>query len=116
MLKHRLIFGPIMIAGLLALLYADERMDMIDLSGTFLGNLFDRATLPRGLPMLAFIWALIWLGSIEISRIFNAKRVPTKPWIVGLAGTVGSTLIYAMPNRLDSQMTMAIFTTLIIVM
>lgn len=113
MLKHRLIFGPLMIAGLLLVLYLDNRLDRLDLTGTpWQGLLADRTYLPAGLLMLALFLALIPLAARELSAIFQAKGIPANSAMVAASGLVGCVLLYAVPTSLDSQSAIALFGTL----
>lgn len=110
MLKYRLVFGPLMIAGLLALFYLDDWLDQIDLTGTVWQDLFlGRTYLPAGLLMFSAIVATIILASRELCRIFHAENVDASPFMVGLSGTIGCILLYLIPYTMDSQQTVAIY-------
>lgn len=115
MLRYRLIFGSIMMAALVGVFYFDDQLDQINIRGTWLGQLFpNRSYLPAGLLLLASFMVLIALGSKELCAIFRAKGVPANPVMVAMAGIVGLMLIYTLPHTLDSQTTMAIFASLMV--
>jgi phosphatidate cytidylyltransferase len=114
MLKYRLIFGPIMIAVFLGLCWLDNRLDQINIDGTFLQPLFaGRATLPAGLVMLLVFIALIPVATRELCAIFRAKNIPADYFMVTLSGISGLLLMYAIPYKLDGQTTLAIVTSVI---
>lgn len=115
MLKYRLVFGPIMIAALLAVLYVDDWLDQVNLDGTIWQDLFlGRTYLPAGLPMLALILVIIALASRELCRIFWAENVQASPFMVGLSGIIGCVLVYIIPYRMDSQQTIAIYASFMV--
>ena len=117
MLKLRLIFGPVMIAALVALFYFDNWLDQLSLQGTSLASLFlGRAYLPAGLPMLVAFLMVIPLAARELVAIFHAKGIEADPKMVTLSGVIGCSLLYVVPSKLDSQKTMAVFATVVVVL
>lgn len=117
MLKLRLIFGPMMIAAMLALFYFDNSLDQLDLTGTVFERLFaGRAYLPAGLLMLLAFLLLIPLLARELVQIFHAKGIHANPVMITASGMIGCTLLYAVPHKLNSQNTMAIFATVLVVL
>ncbi len=112
MLKHRLIFGPLMIAVGLLLFYLDERLDRLDLTGTaaqaWLGG---RPHLPAGLLLLTLFLMIIPLAAAELRRIFLAVHIPVHLTSLWLSGTLGCLLVYILPHHLASQSTLAIYAT-----
>lgn len=115
MLRYRLIFGSLMIAALLGLFYLDNRLDQINLTGTFAQRVFlGRTYLPAGLLMLGFVVVLIGLGSRELCRIFHAEQIDADPAMIWLSGTIGCVLIYILPYTLDSQVTIAIYASFMV--
>lgn len=116
MLRNRLIFGPLMIALLIGVFYVDNRLDQVSLSGTiFQPIFFGRAYLPAGLVLLACIITLIGVGAGELCHIFRAKEIEASRAMVWLSGTIGALLIYSIPDSLDSQTTVAIYATAMVV-
>lgn len=117
MLKYRLIFGPMMIAALVAIFYLDDRLDRVILTGTVWQDIFlGRTYLPAGLLLLAAFFVLIALGAGELCAIFVAKGIPGDRLMLTLAGFAGCGMMYAVPRSLDSRTTMAVFATLMIVL
>lgn len=109
MLKFRVIFGTLMIAGLAGLMYLDERLDQVRLDGTVWQKVFcGRTYLPAGLAMLGAFLGLIAVGTRELVRIFRAKGIYAHSWLVAGAGMAGCLAMYAMPMRLDGQTTAAV--------
>lgn len=113
MLKYRLIFGPIMIASLLGLLYIDNHIDRLDISGTWAQPLFlGRSDLPAGLLLLLLLAGAIVLTCRELCVIFKAKGIDVSPVMVSVSALTGCVLIYILPHRLDSQTTIAIYASI----
>lgn len=114
MLKHRLIFGPLMILGLVALFCVDNFLDHVNLEGTPLQAVFlGRKYPPAGLALLIFFLCVIPLATRELVAIFRAKGIAADPGMVALSAMSGCLLIYAIPVDLDSQATIAIFASII---
>ncbi len=112
MLKHRLIFGPIMIAALIGVVIADALLDSVDLTDSPLQDLFlGRTYLPAGLLMLLCFAALVVLGSRELCVIFRAKAVIIDTPVIILSGLLGLVLFFAIPHGLGSQTAVAIYGT-----
>ena len=110
MLKYRLIFGPIMIAGLLGIVLLDSVLDKVDLTGTPLQSLFlGRTYLPSGILMLLCFAVLIVLGARELCHIFRAKGVQIDTPVIMLSGLLGLGLFYAIPHGLETQTAIAIY-------
>jgi len=114
MLKYRLIFGPIMILALLAILLADGYLDQVDLTGTHFARILGRTYLPSGLLLFALIVVLMGFAAREMCHMFRAKAVPVHTTMIAVAGVVGCTLIYLVPYDTDSQTTMAVVATLFV--
>lgn len=112
MLRYRLIFGPIMVLLLAGVIYLDNRVDQIPLQDTAMQQwLQGRAYLPAGLVMLGLFLALIPFGARELCVIFRAKGIEADRLMLTLAGMLGCSIIYIMPARIDSQLSVAILTT-----
>ena len=116
MLKHRLTFGPLMIAALLGLFWLDDRMDHWDISGTWAQTVFmGRTYLPSGLLMLAAMLALIGVISRELCVIFQAKGIRAQRTIVTVAGMLGALMIYSIPQASTSRTAIAVIATMLVV-
>jgi len=83
MLKYRLIFGPIMIALLVALLWADQAFG-------------DAGHWPGLLILLIMILPGIRVAAAELTLLFKAKGVQTGPQILTLVGALGCIEVYAL--------------------
>lgn len=115
MLKYRLIFGPLLIAGLLAVFFVDDLLDRVSLEGTWLQDVFlGRTYLPAGLLMLVATLGLITVATHELNQIFRAKQVEAHGFVLWLAGMLGCLLIYVMPHDLSSQTTMAVYASFMV--
>lgn len=114
MLRYRLIFGPMMIVGLLVLLWLDERIGEIPLSGTWYAQVTGRPDLPPGVLMLMLFLVGILLGGRELCRIFHAENVEADEFMVTLAAAIGCLLIYALPMRLEPVSALAIYASFMV--
>ncbi len=110
MLKYRLIFGPIMIVGLLGIVVLDSVLDKLDLTDTPLQTLFlGRTYPPSGMLMLALCAVLVVLGARELCHIFRAKGVVIDTPVIMLSGLLGLILFYSIPHGLETQTAIAIY-------
>jgi len=114
MLRDRLIFGPLMIAALLALGFVDDRLDRVAVTGPLFRTLLGRDYLPAGLILLALFILLIILGARELAAIFRAKNIDTSSRILAMAGIGGCTMLYWMPPTLAGPQAAALFATLFV--
>lgn len=115
MLRQRLIFGSLMIVGLLVVLYLDAWLDQVSLAGTFWQSLFlGRAYLPAGLILVGLTWVLILLATPEIVTLFRAKGIEPSPVMIAISGLIGCSLIYIIPSQTQSPQTLALYATLIV--
>jgi len=114
MLRYRMVFGVLMVVGLLAVIAVDRWLDTVSIEGTFLQSLFmGRAYPPPGLLLLALFYAVILFGSVELSRILRRKNVQVDWRLIAIGGIGSCTLMYVVPDHFDGQISMASFTTLI---
>jgi phosphatidate cytidylyltransferase len=80
MLKYRLILGPILIIGILGLMFLDEYLGIIQIeTGIFI---------PPGLPLYAFFVLTILAGAKELTAIAAAKNIEINTTL-----TISSTLL-----------------------
>ena len=99
-----------MIALLLGTLTLDNRIDRIDIRGTFLQPIMlGRIDLPAGLLMLVLLLAIIALTCRELCAIYRAKGLEVSQLMITLASMIGCVLFYILPHKLDSQTTIAIY-------
>ena len=99
MLRHRLVFGSIMILAVLTLFYLDDRLDRLDLSGTFVQSLLGgRNQLPSGVLFLALILAIVVAATQELAKLFRVKGVRVDVLMMTLASTSGCSLFYVFAN------------------
>ncbi|MCC5831043.1 MAG: phosphatidate cytidylyltransferase [Phycisphaeraceae bacterium] len=113
MLWQRLIFGSAMIVALVGLFSLDEQIDQIDISGTFLSQIFlGRTHLPAGLLMLGLFMVLVILAAREMQRIFLAKGVTVDWLLMSMAGLAGLLVMYAIPQGTNARDTLAITATI----
>src|SRR5690606_26035157 len=75
-----------------------------------------RNDLPAGLLMLGMFIGLILATSRELVGIFRAKDIEASFVVVSLAGIVGCVLIYILPYKLDSQTTIAIYASMMVLL
>lgn len=112
MLRYRLIAGPMMIAFLLGVVWLDNRLGSIDISGTFLETLFlGRSNLPAGLLLVGVMLLLALMTLRELSRMFEAKGVVLDRPTFHLAAICGILMVYLIPLSVNSQVTIAIYGT-----
>jgi hypothetical protein len=116
MLKHRLIFGPLMIVGLVLVFWLDNWLDQVNLGGTMIQSWTGRTYLPAGLLLLLLLLTLIVFAAGEMCEIFKRVGVEADRVVVTLSGVTGCLLMYGLPQRLTSRTTMAIFATLLVSM
>lgn len=82
MLKHRLIFGPIMIGYLLGTLWLDQWLQ-------------DAGHARAGIAILALlILPGIVLAAYELAQLFRAKGVPIDGRVLAAAGVAGCVVVY----------------------
>lgn len=113
MLRYRLISGPLMLLATAAILFFDNKLGQVNLSGTWVQTLFlGREYLPAGLLMLAVFILLIVLTSREVCTIMRAKGIDADPVLIAASGVAGCVLIYIIPMRVKSQEATAFVATL----
>ena len=111
MLKHRLLYGSLMIALLVGLLWVDSALDRVVLTGTPFESVFGRGYLPAGLLLLAILLTMVWFAGRELSNIFQRKGIETRTRYIFLPGAVGMLLMYATPQDVSARLALAIFAT-----
>lgn len=110
-LKYRLIFGPLLIITFLLLIWLDDQLDRVLLSG-WLRDLFGgREHLPRGLVLWIVFLAILPLAAREITAILSAKGLRTRLWLTTFASIAGMCAIYCVPAALSGHHANAILMT-----
>lgn len=116
MLKFRIIFGPIMIAVLLGLIYLDQRIGYVDVSGSVVESVLGVKTLPPGVVLFGVFGLLMIPGTLELSRVMRAKGVAAYPVVAipGAIAVLGSVYLQASAPWLATVMILIFFLTLVI--
>lgn len=74
MLRHRLLFGPLLILGILLGSWFDQWLDHKPATGWFT-ELTERATWPPGMVVLPVLCLLAVLGALELKKIYFAAGI-----------------------------------------
>jgi phosphatidate cytidylyltransferase len=98
-LKHRLITGPILIVALLLIVWLDDRLDSVRLTGFWQELFLGKAHPPRGLILFGLGLLVAPLAALELSAIFRANGIRTRAWLTSLAAMLGLVLSYSVPTR-----------------
>jgi len=114
MLKYRLIFGTLMVTGIVGLFALDDFLDEVVLTGWASDLMLGRSYPPAGLVLLFLVLLLVVLAAFELSRLFESNGVKTGPRMLAGSGIVGALLIYVVPFQLDSQATLAVYTSALV--
>ncbi len=88
MLKHRLTYGVLLIAALIAMLWADQWLQEV------LGY--------PALLLLPVAAIIVVLASHEVGGIFRAHGIPTPSWFLAVAALLGLAISAATPDDLGS--------------
>ena len=92
MLKHRLTFGPLLIAAILVLGWLDEFID-----GLPAPESFPKETMPPGVIVLIVLGFLGVMGAREVARILRAKSVMIHTWFAATASIFGILVVGLTP-------------------
>lgn len=103
MLKHRLTFGPILIAAIALLSWLDEYIDGLAAPG-----FFPKDTFPPGVIVAAVMLLLGIMGSREVARILRAKSVMVHTWFAAAVSVVGILVVGLTPSDLSGSTGFAI--------
>jgi phosphatidate cytidylyltransferase len=94
-LKYRLITGPLLIALMLGLVWLDDHVDRIELTG-FAQTLFaGRTHPPRGLVLFVIALVVAPLAARELTAIFRANGILSRTWLTATAAMLGLVLSYS---------------------
>ena len=113
MLKYRLIFGSLMIAGIVALVLADERLAAVRWSRE-LTEMFGRENPPPGLLFLAFTVGLIPFAVRELSGLLRNVGVPSHTWLASFVAIATCVSLYATPYRFNAPTGTAVIGTVLV--
>ncbi len=111
MLKYRLITGPILIALMLLIIWIDDRLDLLQLSGFWKDLFRGKDHPPKGLLLFIVALFIAPLAAIELCRIFEAQGIRTRHWLTGFAAALGVVLSYSIPMTTGAITSIAIIST-----
>lgn len=115
MLKYRLITGPILILVVVAVFWLDNVAGQFELQGWMQSLFVGRRTLPDGIVLFLAGLAIAALAGVELSGIFRAKQIMTRPWLTSLAAMLGLVVSYVVPAHTEAITAVAIVATGMIV-
>jgi phosphatidate cytidylyltransferase len=116
MLKYRLITGPVLIVVFLAIVWFDDRMDPVNLSG-FWSDLFrGESHPPQGLVLFVLSMLIAPIAANELSAIFRAQGLMANPRLTACAALLGLTLSYSLPAHMPATQAVAVFSSAMILM
>ncbi|MFG0285180.1 MAG: phosphatidate cytidylyltransferase [Phycisphaerales bacterium JB039] len=108
MLKHRLLMGPLLILGVLALAWGDELLDGIEASGAVAGP---DGTLPPGLLFFVAAAIISVLAARELAVILRSKGVHVSRRVMAIAAIGGLILTATTPAHKDGLYGLAVVNT-----
>jgi len=118
LLKHRLIFGPLLVILLLSVVVVDNWLDSVQLSncpGWVQRAFLNRADLPRGVAVFTFaVFVAVPLAARELSAIFAYQGIATRKTLTTVAAMLGVTLSYCIPNNTQAVDAIALLSTAMI--
>jgi len=116
MFRYRLIFGTIMVAGLMALIFADDRIGRINIGGTFLQPLLlDQSYLPAGVLVVGVFLVIAALGARELADLFIAKGVPADRTVMIISAMLGLATMYLTPRDAPGRLVLPLAMTPLVV-
>ena len=116
MLKYRLITGPLLIALILALVWVDDRLDQVALTGAWKSLFLQKELPPRGVLLFSFAFLVIApLAGWELASITRAQGIATRTWLTILAAMCGLIVSYSIPMNSEVVTAIAIMSTGMIV-
>ncbi len=114
-MKHRLITGPILIGVLLGLVWLDNQMDRVALTGSWRDLFLGRDHPPRGVVLFGLALAATAIAAVELTRIIKAQGIATNLVLTWTAAWVGLIASYSIPDGTSTTLTTAIVSTGLIV-
>lgn len=94
MLKHRLTFGPLLIAAILLFAWLDQWID-----GLTAPESFPRETLPPGIVVMMVLVLIGIMGAREVARILRAKSVMIHTWLAASVAVFGILVVGLTPSE-----------------
>ncbi len=111
-LKYRLIFGPLLILLLLAIVIVDDWLDTLHLSGFWQYLFRGKEHPPRGLALFAFaVCVAAPLAARELSAIFAHQGIATRKTLTTVAAILGLALSYCIPSSTPAVEAIALLST-----
>lgn len=111
MLKYRLITGPLLIIALLVIIYVDDHIDTVQLSGIWSDLFRGKDHPPRGILLFLLGLLVTPLAAGELCRIYRAQGIRTSRWLTAFAAALGIVLSYSIPMTTDVIIAIAIVST-----
>jgi len=103
-----------MIAAVLGIVWADEKLDTIRLTGVARDLFLGRDYPPAGLALLLAAIGIIIVGSRELSAMVRAGGLNCYPWLLSVGAIAGCVSIYATPMMLGAPTGVSIIATVLI--
>ncbi|MHC4993815.1 MAG: phosphatidate cytidylyltransferase [Planctomycetota bacterium] len=94
MLKHRLIFGPIMIACVLAVFWADNYLQTLAAPAFLQGVINEGPNFPPGVALCLLVLLIAPLPAAELSAMFEAKGIDVNATLVTASAVTAATALY----------------------
>jgi phosphatidate cytidylyltransferase len=123
MLRDRLLVGPLLIVGLLGLLWLDQSLGAVPvppimLPGQYylpIADLLGWPQLPPGLVILLGLLVLVGAAAFELAGMIQAKGLPAQPGVLWFAAAIGLLTMYFSGGYGAVQPQLAWFATWLIV-
>ena len=115
-LKHRLIFGPLLIVLFLAAVYFDDKIDSMVLHESLQPLFRGKTHPPRGLFLFGIGLVITVIAALELARIIEAVGIRVRRWLTAVAAALGLILSYSVPMDLPAIEAMAVVSTGMIAM
>jgi len=110
-LKYRLITGPLLILALLGVVVVDDWLDTVPLRGFWQDLFIGKDHPPRGLAVFGLALCVAPLAALELSVIFRANKIMTRPWLTAFAAMLGLVLSYSVKMTTPAIPAIAIVST-----
>jgi phosphatidate cytidylyltransferase len=113
-LKHRLIFGPLLIVLFFGAIWLDDWLGMVAVSEGLAWLFPTRETYPPGLVLYVLGMLVAPLAARELTSIVSAQGIRTRGWLTAVAAMIGLTASYTVPVKTDAVTAIAIMATAMI--
>ena len=114
MLKHRLMFGLVMLAGALAIFWLDAWLPTLELEGVWRRLFFGRRNPPPGLALLGLFLVLLPIAAVELTNIFRASEIRMRSPLISIAALAAAITVYITPASLDAPTGVAIIASVLV--